>query len=253
MDLARLNSTFPAPLRSARRGLGLPSSDVNDPDFGRRVGVDVRARTMECSSHAGAHQMLRDKSSQLCNDGTMNVRMLRFQFNEKKGVEALTYIASMWPGITAFFAAKVVFFAEKSHLNRYARPIVADTFIAMPNGPVPSTLYDFIKGRLDNAGDPEAITAALSIVGDRYLRVTALRHADMDVLSHSDIECLDDAIAFCKARSFATLSNLTHQERAWLEAPANGPMDYEQMIDDDNPDRKAIHDEAREFAAYGVL
>jgi uncharacterized phage-associated protein len=74
--------------------------------------------------------------------------MLRFQFDEKKGVEALTYVASKWPEITAFFAAKVLFFAEKSHLNRYGRPIVADTFIAMPNGPVPSTIYDFINGEL---------------------------------------------------------------------------------------------------------
>jgi uncharacterized phage-associated protein len=80
--------------------------------------------------------------------------MLRFQFNEKKGVEALTYIASRWPGVTAFFAAKTLFFAEKLHLNKYARPIVGDTFIAMPNGPVPSTLYDFIKGQLYEAGDP---------------------------------------------------------------------------------------------------
>jgi uncharacterized phage-associated protein len=179
--------------------------------------------------------------------------MLRFQFDEKKGVEALTYIASKWPGITPFFAAKVLFFAEKMHLNRYARPIVADTFIAMPNGPVPSTLYDFIQGRLDNAGDPEAIAAAFSVERGRYLGLTARRTADMDALSTSDLECLDEAVTFCRARTFTNLSNLTHQERAWLEAPVNGPMDYEAMIDDDNPNRQAILDEMREFAFYGVL
>jgi uncharacterized phage-associated protein len=183
----------------------------------------------------------------------MSVEMIRFQFDEKKGVEALTYIASKWPGITPFFAAKVLFFAEKMHLNRYARPIVADTFIAMPNGPVPSTLYDFIQGRLDNAGDPEAITAAFSVARDTYLRVTARRNADLDILSASDIECLDEAVAFCRARTFTVLSNLTHQERSWLEAPANGPMDYEAMIDADNPARQEILEEVREFAVYGVL
>jgi uncharacterized phage-associated protein len=185
--------------------------------------------------------------------GAMDARMLRFQFDEKKGVEALTYLASKWPGITAFFAAKVLFFAEKFHLNRYGRPIVADTFIAMPNGPVPSMLCDFINGELDNAGDPEAITAALSIEGDRYLRVTARRSPDLDVLSPSDIECLDEAIEFCRARTFTALSNLTHLERAWVEAQANGPMDYAAMIDDDNPSRDAILEEAREFAVYGIL
>lgn len=177
--------------------------------------------------------------------------MLRFQFDEKKGVEALTYIASKWPGVTAFFASKVLFFAEKMHLNRYSRPIVGDTFIAMPNGPVPSTIYDFIKGKLDQAGDPDAIMGALLIERDPYPRVAAQRAPDLDVLSPSDLECLDEAIAFCHGQKFGSLSNLTHQERAWLEAPVNGPMDYEHMIEGE--DREAILAEAREFASYGVM
>jgi hypothetical protein len=56
----------------------------------------------------------------------------------------------------------------------------------------------------------------------------------------------------CRARTFTALSNLTHQERAYIEASANGPMDYGAMIDDDNPSREEILEEAREFAAYGV-
>jgi hypothetical protein len=184
--------------------------------------------------------------------------MLRFQFDEKKGVEALTYIASQWPGVTAFYASKVMFFAEKYHINKYARPIVADTFIAMPNGPVPSTLYNFIEGKLDQAGDPEAIGAALTISKERYSRISAQRAADFEALSPSDVECLDEAIAFCRPfetalRGFTTLSNLTHQEKSYRSAPTNGPMNYEAMIDDDNPLRESILAEASEFAAYGVL
>lgn len=180
----------------------------------------------------------------------MTVTMLRFQFDETKGVEALTYIASKWDGVTPFFASKVLFFAEKWHLNRYARPIVGDTFIAMPAGPVPSTLYDFIKGNLDQAGDPQAVASALYIDRGQFAQVRARRAADMDVLSASDVECLDEAIVFCRRRDFGTLSNLTHQERAWAEAPTNGPMDYDAMIDDAN--RAVVAEEAREFAAYGV-
>lgn len=179
--------------------------------------------------------------------------MLRFQFDEKKGVETLTHIAAQWPGITAFYASKVLFFAEKFHLNRYGRPIVADTFIAMPNGPVPSTIYDFIKGRLDMAGDPQAITEALSIEQGAYPQVRAKRAPDLGVLSPSDLECLDEAIAFCRGRSFNILSNLTHQEAAWRNAPSNGAMDYEALIEADHPYRDAVLEDAREFAAYGVL
>jgi uncharacterized phage-associated protein len=176
---------------------------------------------------------------------------LRFQFDEKKGVEALTYIATRWKGVTPFFASKVLFFAEKWHLNRYARPIVGDTFIAMPNGPVPSTLYDFIKGNLDQAGDPAAFVAALRVDRAQYAQLNAERSVDGNILSVSDTECLDEAISFCQKHRFVSLSNLTHQERSWSEAPTNGPMDYEAMIDDEN--RDLVIEEAREFAAYGVL
>jgi hypothetical protein len=176
---------------------------------------------------------------------------LRFEFDEKKGVEALVYIASKWPGVTAFFASKTLFFAEKMHLNRFARPIAADTFVAMPNGPVPSTLYDFLRGNLGNAGDPDAVTSGLSTEG--YPRITAARSPDLESLSTSDIECLDEAIAFCRPRRFNVLSHLTHQERAYLDAPLNGPMDYEAMIDEANENREEVLEQAREFAAYGVL
>jgi uncharacterized phage-associated protein len=178
---------------------------------------------------------------------------LRFGFNEKKAIEALTYLASHWPGVSPFFAAKVLFFAEKWHLNRYARPIVADTFIAMPWGPVPSTIYDFIKGNLEFAGDPESFLHAVKVRqhrGGRELR--AKREPNVQFLSASDRECLDEAITFCRARGVGALSELTHQERAWREAPNNGAMDYEAFIDE-GPNREALLEQAREFAAYGVL
>jgi len=179
--------------------------------------------------------------------------VVKFQFNERKGVEALTYVATQWPNITAFFASKVLFFAEKYHLNRYARPIVADTFIAMPNGPVPSTLYDFIKGNLIQAGDPEAIRNALQIEKKWYPNIRAKRAPNLDALSVSDIECLDEAIRHCRYRAFNSLSSETHQDRSWRDAPTNGPMDYMAMLDEDNPHYEIIMGEIEEFAAYGVL
>ncbi|MFV3077199.1 Panacea domain-containing protein [Niveispirillum fermenti] len=183
----------------------------------------------------------------------MNMPVLKFQYDEKKAVEALTHIASKWPGVTVFFASKILFFAEKYHLNRYGRPIVADTFIAMPNGPVPSSVYDMIKGRVDLLGDPESVFTAIEVGQKSYPQVRARRAPDLDVLSPSDVECLDEAIAFCRQYSFSALSSLTHQERAWMEAPVNGPMDYQAMIDEENPARADILQDAREFAAYGVL
>lgn len=193
-----------------------------------------------------------DKSIDIVAAALYITRMaLRFQFDERKGTEALAYIVSNWPGITVFYASKVLFFAEKKHLNTYGRPIVADTFVAMPNGPVPSTLYDFIRGNLGQSGDPENFNAAIDTT--RYPGLSGRRLADESVLSESDREALDESIDFCRGKSFTHLSQLTHQERAWADAPDNGSMDYEKFIDENNPNREEILEDAQAFAAYGVL
>jgi hypothetical protein len=60
------------------------------------------------SNRDGRRSVANDKSSIICASAGMAHAALRFQFDEKKAVEALTYIASKWPGITAFFASKVL-------------------------------------------------------------------------------------------------------------------------------------------------
>lgn len=176
---------------------------------------------------------------------------LKFQFDEEKAVEVLAYIAEQWPKITAFYASKVMFFAEKKHLSKYGRPIVADTFIAMPNGPVPSTMYDIMRGNLDQLGDPQKIIDTLECHrSSRYIEITAKRQADLDVLSLSDVTCLDGAIEFCKTAT-RSLSDITHDEPSWQEASPNSPMDYAKMIDGEDTD--SVFQKAQEFAAYGVL
>jgi uncharacterized phage-associated protein len=175
---------------------------------------------------------------------------LKFRFNEEKAIEALVWLAHEWPGVTPFYIAKIFFYAEKEHLNQYGRPIMADTFIAMPYGPVPSTIYDFIKGNYLLAEQPDAIGEAVAV---KDSKVHALRSPNLDVFSESDLECLRGALEKCRDVRFGQLSTMTHSERAWLEAPTNGPMDYELFIDEDNPKRADILERAQEIAAYGTL
>ena len=174
--------------------------------------------------------------------------MIRFNFNEAKTVEALVLIAMRKPGITPFYVAKVLFFADRNHLRDYGRPVTGDAYIAMADGPVPSRAYDMVKGNLDLFGNPDAILNALQINrNDRYPRLHARREPNLDLLSETDISALEDSIQFCIGKSFAELSNLTHQEPAWFQAPANGEMDPELLVPDE------MREEVRESAAYAVL
>lgn len=177
--------------------------------------------------------------------------MLRFPLEEKKALEAFVLVATEWPGITAFYAAKIVFLADKQHLNRFGRPVIGDRYIAMDNGPVPSAIYDWFKGNLDRMGDPQSIVDAIEFNRNgRYVTATARRTPDFDYLSPSDIAAIKDAVAFCRRRSVSELIRITHNDPAWKQADLNGEMDPILMIEGDHRDE--VVESAKEFAAYGV-
>jgi hypothetical protein len=180
---------------------------------------------------------------------------LKFAFSEGKALEALAFIASERPNLTPLYIAKILFYAEKWHLNRYGRPIIADTYIAMPKGPVPSTIKDYIEQNWYWADRPEELDKAITIDRSGYLpRLRAgTRGPDFSVLSASDIECLREAIGFCVSKGPDELSRLAHNEKAWQNAPANGPMEYADFIDDDNPHKDEVMIIAMEIAACGVI
>ncbi|HEY7301046.1 MAG TPA: Panacea domain-containing protein [Xanthobacteraceae bacterium] len=174
--------------------------------------------------------------------------MIRFNFDESKVLETLVYLARAWPGITPFYLSKVLFFADRDHLRAYGRPVTGDAYVAMAHGPVPSRVYDIIKGNLDFFGDPDAIEAALKINrSGKYHRVYANRDPKLDLLSETDIAALDAAVRLCRGNSLTYLSNLTHQEPAWARAATNGEMDPELLVPEE------MREEVREAAAYVVL
>ncbi len=182
-------------------------------------------------------------------------KTLKFAFSEAKAIETLAFIANESPGLTPFYVAKVCFYAEKWHFNRFGRPILADTYIAMPRGPVPSTIKNFLDGKWDWVEKPQDLDDAVSI--DRTQKWARLfkgkRGPNMALLSQTDIDCLKEAIHFCTSKSAAELSTMTHHEKSWASAEPNRAMDYADFIDDDNPHKAEIAEMAKMDSAYGVL
>ena len=180
---------------------------------------------------------------------------IKFAFSEAKAIEALAFIARERPGFTPLYISKILFFAEKWHLNRFGRPIIADTYIAMPRGPVPSTIKNYIDSNWDWVEEPQSLSDAIQI--DRSKNLARLmpgnRAPNLSLLSESDIDCLREAIKFCAGRTPDELSALTHFEKAWRSAEPNRAMDYADFIDDDNPHKDEILTLAQENATYGVL
>lgn len=137
-----------------------------------------------------------------------------FQFDERKAIETLLYVARRAPIPDRFHVCKIIFFADKYHLENYGRFIFGDFYAAMKNGPVPSRAYDLIKAA--DAGKIDEIKTD-------DLNVTALRDPNLAEFSESDIEALDGAIAQYGTIPFGRLSLMSH-EGAWDVTTEKGKL-----------------------------
>ena len=160
---------------------------------------------------------------------------ISFTVNQEKVLEAIVYIASKKPGIDIYHTVKTMFYADKLHLNRYARPVLGDIYIKMENGPVPSFVRDVITfSSFLPEGFRQKAEQAFSTSG-KIKKITVKRSPELKEFSETDIECLNEALDLCKDKTFEELKELTHKETAWIKASMSGALDYSLLVDVDNP------------------
>src|SRR3990172_1296526 len=144
---------------------------------------------------------------------------IHFEQNEDKAIEVLAWLANHQPGIDAFHVSKVLYYADKEHLNRYGRPILGDTYIRMEWGPVPSKVYNLVK----HDADPSLLRKVAEAVEVRggWWHLHPLRKPNMEMFSQTDIKCLQNALKKYGTRNFGVLSRISHGELAWQSALEN--------------------------------
>ena len=163
---------------------------------------------------------------------------IRFRFNARKAVEVILWFADKQPRITFHTLLKLLFYADKYHLNRYGRPIVGDDYRALQWGPVASATYDILKG--DDLG-LESLGAEPPFTVEGKFHVKGNRASDLDALSESDIEALAWAIEKYGGLSFGQLTRRTHKEPAFVNAQGTR-MRYEDFLDDTDDKTERVED-----------
>lgn len=68
--------------------------------------------------------------------------MITNRFDKSKALEVLLYVTHQTQDM--YHTAKIIYFANRYHLEKYGRFIIDDRVIAMKHGPVLSNLYDMI-------------------------------------------------------------------------------------------------------------
>lgn len=152
--------------------------------------------------------------------------MVKDVFNIEKAKAALLFITQKIGETDLLKIFKILYFAEQKHLAKYGSLIIADTYIAMKNGPVPSAIYDFFKGI---RGDGFIISEADSFykafeVKNRF-NVVGKEEPNLEYLSKSDIVCIEDAIRDNHLLDFVQLSDKSHDD-AWKKANRDDEMNY---------------------------
>lgn len=149
-----------------------------------------------------------------------------------KSIESIIYIANRINDL--FHIAKILYYADKFHLGNYGRQITGDYYRAMSEGPVPSGAYDLIKRA---RGDVQTYEARIvdahperSIQVRNNDEVIPLREPNLDYLSESDIECLDEAIKLYADMDGKKLWKIVHEEEAYKSTPHNGQMKLKAII-----------------------
>ncbi|MBL8522955.1 MAG: SocA family protein [Betaproteobacteria bacterium] len=136
------------------------------------------------------------------------------KFEPLKAVAALAYL---WKGSkgTTYTLLKMLYLADRYHLERYARTITGDIYVAMDQGPVASGAYDILKCARGKELPPE-----ISEIARRHFRVDAdhrlalLEEPDFDELSDSDVHALQHAVSTFDFLGSAEVRHLSH-DKAW--------------------------------------
>lgn len=193
------------------------------------------------------------------------MRHIHFRFDPEKLVAALALFASRGVNdLDAMKSAKLLYFADKAHLLRYGRPILGDDYYGMEHGPVPTASYNMIKDALS----PEGVEASPSLLSSyldvdrsgKYPRFLAKAEPDLDALSPSDVEVIEETLRRYGKLSAWDLRQLAHQqpevqyadEQLSRSHRGSVPIPFQLFFDreQDKPILSAVEDaqEDRDFA-----
>ena len=176
---------------------------------------------------------------------------LEYDFSFPKLLAALLYMSRV-PDFDKFRAVKMLYYADKYHLIRYARPIVGDIYCRAPYGPTPSSTLNFINSRPDARFSDEEVdqlVEAFELKGKSSPRLVPRVEPNLDVLSESDIEALDFAIKEYGYMPKDLLFKMAHDERSWKEAKGHW-IEYELFFDPDDEGQTLVLEYAREIQEH---
>ena len=176
--------------------------------------------------------------------------MWKFECNLEAAVHAMLFFcnkAKLEDKKLSFMQiAKLLYYADKTHLKKYGRPITGDTYIAMQHGPNPSTLYDYLKSVRSDPGQKNhyiEVELVSSHSPNPTPFIIPLVEPLMEIFSESDKEVLEEIYCQHGHKSASQLRNESHEEKAYKNADFE--MSFEDFLDEGDQEMKSYIEESQ--------
>lgn len=147
---------------------------------------------------------------------------LEFRFNLEKTVQALNFFCIENGGtINRLKAMKMLFLADKTHLNKYGRNISGDAYVAMEMGPVLSNTWNLLRPEKKKALVIKDWYSYLAkyLEFESIVMLRSKQHIDDGEFSNSDIICLkataDSFLRIPQNQLIKILHTFPEWEKVW--------------------------------------
>lgn len=208
--------------------------------------LDELFASLQHRAFRGELQSSEAATEQRRTSSAVNFESLR-RLESTIGLEALIFVAKELPAGRHhhYKTLKVLYFADRRHLEKHGCFIYGETHSALPHGPVPQAAYDATRvlngERLFSDFDDDALRAGLRRVkNDREDRLIPLRSVDADRLGSAAIESLEWAIRYCSEMSFDQVKAASH-DTAYDRTESNMPIPVKYLVDMLPPEARKRH------------
>jgi uncharacterized phage-associated protein len=153
-------------------------------------------------------------------------------FDSEKALAALMYVAAALPERRNLYKVlKVIYRANKTHLERYGRELFHQRYQALEWGAVPQLAYDIVTHVRDKKSQhqmPEGVQERISVSKDDTIK--PLVEVPMELLSKAAVECLSEAIEFFRPMTFKQVADNAHEDEAYKATKRDKDIPLERII-----------------------
>ena len=129
-------------------------------------------------------------------------------FNERKTKEAICYLLGNLGGRTEYLKlTKLLYFADRTSIERRGRTITGDEMYALPKGPILSAVLNELNGSHSDFAD--------IVISDGRYQVKLIHEEPPSALSFADLKVLSDTIKQYGHLTWQELIEESHKLPEW--------------------------------------